>query len=93
MERLDARSRQAIGFRKAGKVAAVIAEQAVLRAGPEESRPVLEHHLDGQVLQALFFAVKFEIVTLPDQNWPADWNQESNEINARAPVHSAGKGP
>ena len=67
MERIDAAGGQAVGFPERGEAAAVIAEQAVLRACPEETGMVLQHDLDGQVLETLLFPVKLEIVTLRRQ--------------------------
>ena len=64
MEGFDPRPRQAFGFGEASEVAAVVTEQAVLRACPKESGSILENHLDRQVMEPLVFPVEFEVVAL-----------------------------
>ena len=64
IQRLYARARQPVAGSECGKVIAVVTVQAILGAHPQESRAILQHRLDRQVLQPLLFAVELEIVAL-----------------------------
>jgi hypothetical protein len=49
---------------KGGESASVVSVQAVLRPYPKEAGPILEDHLDRQILKPFLLAVELEVVSL-----------------------------
>jgi hypothetical protein len=72
MDRFDAGSRQPLQFPEAKESIAIVPEQPVLRAYPQEPGSILEHHLNGEVLKAFFLTVELEGVTLRDNDLGAE---------------------